>query len=212
MTHDADRLVRTLSERFDLPEPTRAGTVSIEETMAQRRSVRAFAPDPIPLAAIGQLAWAAQGVSDVATGYRTAPSAGGTLPIEVDLLIQGLPELDDGVYRYLPDEHALRLRLSGDRRDAVTRATLQQEFVRQAPVVMLLSAVPERTEARFGALAGRLIEMEVGHVAQNVSLQAVALGLGSVVVAAIREAEVAAVVELVDGERPIYLMPLGRPA
>ena len=73
-------------------------------------------PDPIPLASIGQLAWSAQGVTDAATGYRTAPSAGGTLPIEVDLMLHGVPDLEDGVYRYQPTEHALRLRLPGDRR------------------------------------------------------------------------------------------------
>jgi SagB-type dehydrogenase family enzyme len=194
-----------------LPEPARTGTVSVEETMARRRSLRAFAPEPLSLRTIGQLAWSAQGVTEPATGYRTAPSAGGTLPIEVDLLIHGVPELEDGVYRYLPAEHALRRRLAGDRREAVTQATLNQGFVREAPVVMVLSSVAARTAPRFGAFTDRLIDMEVGHVAQNVSLQAVALGLGTVVVAAIREAELAAALQLAEGERPIYLMPLGRP-
>jgi SagB-type dehydrogenase family enzyme len=193
-----------------LPDPARTGAMSVEEAMARRRSVRAFAPEPLTLRTIGQLAWSAQGVTEAATGYRTAPSAGGTLPIEVDLLIHGVPELDDGVYRYLPAEHALQRRLAGDRREAVTQATLNQGFVREAPVVMVLSSVAARTEPRFGAFTDRLIDMEVGHVAQNVSLQAVALGLGTVVVAAIREAELTATLQLADGERPIYLMPLGR--
>ncbi len=198
-------------ERIELPEPSRTGTVSLEETMARRRSQRAFAADPLALETIGQLAWSAQGVTEAATGYRTAPSAGGTLPIEVDLLVHGLPDLGDGVYRYLPSEHALRRRLSGDLTEAVTQATLNQGFVREAPVVMVLSAVAARTAPRFGALTDRLIDMEVGHAAQNVSLQAVALDLGTVVVAAIREAELSAVLQLAEGERPIYLMPLGRP-
>ncbi len=195
-----------------LPEPSRTGAVSLEETLARRRSLRAFAPDPISLQSIGQLAWSAQGVTDAATGYRTAPSAGGTLPIEVDLLLHGVPELEDGVYRYHPVEHALRLRLPGDLREAVTASTMNQGFVGDAPVVLALSAVAARTEPRFGALTARLIDMEVGHVAQNVSLQAVALGLGTVVVAAFREAELAAALELAEGERPIYLMPVGRAA
>jgi SagB-type dehydrogenase family enzyme len=211
MKDDGPGDVHGEAESIALPGPTREGTVSVEETMALRRSVRAFAPEPLSLGAIGQLAWSAQGVTDAATGYRTAPSAGGTLPIEVDLLVHGVPELEDGVYRYLPPEHALRRRLVGDRREAVTQATLNQGFVREAPAVMLLSSVAARTEPRFGAFADRLIDMEVGHVAQNVSLQAVALGLGTVVVAAIREAELTAALQLAEGERPIYLMPLGRP-
>ena len=192
-----------------LPEPAVMGTMSLEETLARRRSLRAFAPDPISLPNVGQLAWSAQGVTDAATGYRTAPTAGGTLPIEVDLLLHGVAELEDGVYRYVPAVHALRRRLSGDRRAAVTDATLNQGFVRDAPVVLAISAVAARTAPKFGAFTDRLIDMEVGHVGQNVSLQAVALGLATVVVAGFREAELAAALELADGERPVYVMPVG---
>ncbi len=194
---------------IEFPEPVQTGAVSLEETLARRRSLRAFAPDPIPLQSIAQLAWSAQGVTDAATGFRTAPSAGGTLPVEVDLLLHGVPGLEDGVYRYHPTEHALRCRLVGDRRAAVTQATLNQGFVRDAPVVVALSAVSARITPRFGDLSDRLIDMEVGHVAQNVSLQAVALGLGTVVVVAFREADLTAALELAEGERPIYLMPVG---
>jgi nitroreductase len=89
---------------------------------------------------------------------------------------------------------------------------MNQGFVRDAPVVMVVSGVAARTAPRFGALTDRLIDMEVGHVGQNVSLQAVALGLGTVVVVAFREAELAAALQLAEGERPIYLMPVGRAA
>ena len=194
---------------IELPEPAQTGAVSLEETLAHRRSLRAFAPDPVPLQHIAQLAWSAQGVTEAATGYRTAPSAGGTLPVVVDLLLHGVPGLEDGVYRYHPAEHALRRRLVGDRRAAVTETTFDQGFVRDAPVVLALSAVSARITPRFGDLSDRLIDMEVGHVGQNVSLQAVALGLGSVVVVAFREADLAAALELAEGERPIYLMPVG---
>lgn len=195
-----------------LPAPTRGGAVSLEATLARRRSLRAFASEPPSLAQVGQLAWSAQGVTEAATGYRTAPSAGGTFPVEVDLLVHGVPELPDGVYRYVPGEHALRRRLDGDRRAAVVAATFGQGFVAEASVVLALSAVAARTAERFGAMADRLVDLEVGHVAQNVSLQAVALGLGSVVVAAFREADLAAVLELAPGERPVYLVPVGRAA
>ncbi len=200
------------SALIELPAPSLMGAVSLEATLAGRRSVRAFGPDPISLERVGQLAWSAQGVTDAATGYRTAPSAGGTLPVEVDLLLCGVPDLEDGVYRYHPVEHALRRRLAGDRRSAVADATLNQGFVRDAPVIVALSVVAARTAPKFGAFTDRLLDMEVGHVGQNVSLQAVALGLVTVVVAGFREADLAAALELADGERPIYLMPVGRAA
>ena len=125
-----------------LPEPSRTDAMSLEETLARRRSVQAFAPDPIPLPTIGQLARSAQGVADARTGYRTAPSAGGTLPLEVDLLLHGVAEPEDGVYRYVPAEHALRRRLSGDRRAVVAEATLNQGFVREAPVAWSSRPLP----------------------------------------------------------------------
>ncbi|MDF1522175.1 MAG: SagB/ThcOx family dehydrogenase [Trueperaceae bacterium] len=200
------------AEPIRLPEPSRTGTLSLEATLERRRSLRAFAPEPLSIQQIAQLAWSAQGVTEPATGYRTAPSAGGTLPVEVDLVVHGVPDLEDGVYRYLPAEHALRRRLAGDRRRAVADATLNQGFVADAPVVLALSSVAARTAATFGGFADRLIDMEVGHVGQNVSLQAVALGLGTVVVAGLREAELAAALALDEGERPIYLMPVGRAA
>lgn len=90
--------------------------------MARRRSLRAFGPEPNSLEHVGQLAWSAQGVTDAATGYRTAPSAGGTLAVEVDLLLHGVPDLEDGVYRYHPVEHALRRRLAGGGVAGGTRA------------------------------------------------------------------------------------------
>ncbi|MFN2323460.1 MAG: SagB/ThcOx family dehydrogenase [Trueperaceae bacterium] len=212
MTDDAKDSGAEAADLIELPRPSLTGTVSLEETMARRRSVRAFRPDPIALEHVAQLAWSAQGVTDAATGYRTAPSAGGTLPVEMDLLLHGVPDLEDGVYRYQPAEHALRRRLAGDRRAAVVDATLNQGFVGDAPVVLALSAVAARTVPKFGAFTDRLIDMEIGHVAQNVSLQAVALGLGTVVVAGIREAELHAALQLAEGERPIYLIPVGRPA
>jgi nitroreductase len=101
-----------------LPEPSRTGATSLEETLARRRSIRAFASDAISLADVGRLAWSAQGVTDPGTGYRTAPTAGGTLPIEVDLVLHGVTGLEDGVYRYVHAVHALRQRLVGDRRAA----------------------------------------------------------------------------------------------
>ncbi len=211
MTDDAKAGGADGAVSIELPKPTLAGTISLEETMARRRSVRAFGPEPIALEHIGQLAWSAQGVTDAATGYRTAPTAGGTLPVEVDVLLHGVPDLEDGVYRYLPGEHALRRRLVGDRRAAVTDATLNQGFVRDAPVVLALSAVAARTAPKFGAFTDRLIDMEIGHVGQNVSLQAVALGLATVVVAGFRETELAAALQLAEGERPVYLMPIGWP-
>ncbi len=194
-----------------LPEPTLVGEVTVEEALAGRRSVRDYTGDPLSLRTLGQLAWAAQGVSDAGSGFRTAPSAGATFPIEVDLVVHGADGLQDGVYRYDSRDHALSMRIEGDVRADLHRAALGQVWVRDAPLVIVVSGVLARTEGRYGERAERYVHMEAGHVAQNIYLQAQALGLGTVAVGAFDDDAVASVLRLGDGERPLYLLPVGRP-
>lgn len=198
-------------QEIALAEPSVQGEVSVEQAIRQRRSVREFGPISLTMTEISQLAWAAQGVTDPARGYRAAPSAGATYPIEIDFLITGSDVVEDGVYRYEVEKHALVRRLTGDRRREVYEVALQQNSILQAPVLMLVSGKLARTEARYGERAPRFMYMEAGHVAQNVSLQATALGIDMVVVGAFRDAELARVIQLETGEQPLYILPLGKP-
>lgn len=192
-------------EVIALPSPRTEGPFSVEETLQARRSVREFAPDPLREVEIGQLLWAAQGITDP-RGFRTAPSAGALFPLEVYAVTR------DGVFHYLPAEHALRQILAGDVRPQLQAAALGQESVGEAPLVLIIAAVPARTEARYGAeRAPRYVDMEVGHAAQNVLLQAVALGLGSVPIGAFSDGGAATILELAEGEIVRYMLPVGRP-
>lgn len=188
-----------------LPAPTLQGRVSLEETLAQRRSVRQYAGRSLSQAELGQLLWAAQGVSSP-EGLRTAPSAGARYPLEVYVV---LPE---GVYHYQPQGHRLDLHLAGDQRSALHAVTLRQDAVLQAPAVLVIAAVYGRTAERYGAeRTPRYVHMEVGHAAQNVLLQAVALGLGAVPVGAFYDEDVQRVLALPDDQEPLYLIPVGAP-
>ncbi len=198
------------TEPVALPEPARAGEVSLEETLVRRRSLRSYASGDLSLATIGQLAWAAQGISDRARGFRTVPSAGATYPLELDLLIQGVEGLDDGVYRYRPDDHALQRRIAGGHRETLCHAAYHQPALRDAPVAMGISGVIARTAWRYGERAERYVHMEAGHAAQNVYLQGVALGVGTVTIGAFDDGAVSRTLQLADGEVPLYLLPLGR--
>jgi SagB-type dehydrogenase family enzyme len=187
----------------NLPAPALQGRISLEETLAQRRSVRQFADRSLTPAELGQLLWAAQGVTHPA-GLRTAPSAGARYPLETYVV---LPE---GVYHYQPQEHRLRLHLAGDQRAALHAVTLRQDAVFQAPAVLVIAAVYGRTAERYGAeRTPRYVHMEVGHAAQNVLLQAVALGLGAVPIGAFYDGDVQRVLALPDDQAPLYLIPVG---
>lgn len=199
----------TPASAIPLPQPRTTGGVSVEQALAQRRSVRAYAPDPLALAQVAQLLWAAQGVTSAAGG-RTAPSAGALHPLEVHLVAGAVVGLAPGVYRYVPDSHALVPTRSGDVRRALADAALGQDPVAAAGASIVISGAYGGTRARYGDRAERFVHMEAGHAAQNVCLQAVALGLGTVPVGALTEAAVRDVLDLADGQVPLYVMPVGR--
>ncbi len=188
-----------------LPLPRRQGPLSLEAALARRRSVRRFAARSLAAEQIGQLCWAAQGVTEPASGKRTAPSAGALYPLELDVVTAA------GVYRYAPGTHGLARRVDGDVRDRLSDAALGQQWVEDAPVVLVLSGVPARTQRKYGDRAERYVVPEAGHAAQNVLLQAEALDLAAVPVGAFQDDPVAKVLDLSRGERPLYLIPVGHP-
>ena len=191
-----------------LPAPAFEGQMSVEAALRARRSVRNFANKPLTLAQAGQLLWAAQGVTH-ANGYRAAPSAGATYPLETYLVAGAVEGLAAGLYRYLPAEHALRAVASGDLRAALTAAALGQSFIADAPISLCFAAIYERTSQRYGYRANPYVHMEIGHAGENVYLQAQALGLATVAVGAFTDDQVARVLRLPKDEKPLYLMPVG---
>ena len=192
------------------PEPRREGGPSLESTLQRRRSVRGFRPEPINLAEVGQLLWAAQGVTS-ADGKRTAPSAGGTYPLETYLVAGAVEGFAPGVYHYLPAEHALALRVAGDVRTELAAISMKQECVRTSAVSILFATVVARTAAKYGASAESYVDMEAGHAAQNLSLQAVGLDLGAVMIGAFEAEAVVSLLRLPPEHRPRYDAAVGRP-
>lgn len=190
----------------DLPVPSRDGILSLEEALATRRSVRDYAGEPLTDEQIGQLLWAAQGVTD-AEGRRTAPSAGMLYPLEIHLVTR------TGVFRYVPASHSLVGTRDGDMRRDLQAAAWGQSAVGTAPAVIVVSGVYERTAAKYGSeRATRYVQLEAGHAAQNVLLQAVALRLGAVPIGAFDDRSVQAVLNLPADCQPLYLIPVGHPA
>lgn len=199
----------TIPDTIKLPEPRYDSEVSIEETLLKRRSVRSYTDEPLTLEEVSQLLWSAQGIT-ADWGGRTAPSAGATYPLETYLVVGDVSGLGRGVHKYRPREHELRRVLDGDRRAELAAAALGQSWVRAGAVDIVLTALYERTTRRYGERGIRYVHMEVGHAAQNVYLQAVALGLGTVVIGAFHDSQVKRILNLPDDEHPLYIMPVGR--
>lgn len=191
-----------------LPPPRLEGTTSIEAALARRRSIREFAPTPLRLADLGQLLWAAQGIT-APLGGRTAPSAGAIHPLEIYVAAAEVDGLPAGMYRYLPAGHALEPLSDGDPRPGVAAAAFEQESILACAAAILFAAAPDRTTGRYGDRGPRYIHMETGHAAQNVLLQAAGLGVGGVVLGAFNDERMAKETNLRPGEEPLYLVGLG---
>jgi len=191
-----------------LPPPRTKGEVSLEHCLFERRSVRSFRNAALPLADLSQLLWAAQGIT--AEGYlRTAPSAGALYPLEVYIAAGRVDGLPPGLYHYLPKPHELVLDKAGDLRHELARAAGGQDCVANGAAIILFTAVYARTSGKYGRRATRYAHLEAGHAAQNVCLQATALGLGTVTVGAFADDEVKRVAALTQSHEPVYLIPVG---
>jgi SagB-type dehydrogenase family enzyme len=187
-----------------LPRPRVNSSVSVEEALSRRRSVRDYTDEPLTWEEIGQLLWSLQGITSN-WGGRTAPSAGALYPLEVYVVNA------EGVYHYRPQGHELEMVSASDIRQKLWGPALSQSWVAEAPAVFVISAVYERTEAKYGVRAERYVKLEAGHACQNLLLQAVALGLGSVPVGAFYDDELQSVLGLAKDRRPLYLIPVGHP-
>jgi len=203
-----------MRETVKLPPPDQKGDTSLEEAIARRRSIRHFSSEPVTLPQLSQILWAAQGITDTSMAYRAIPSAGATYPLEI-MVSCGQTTIDDivaGIYHYNMDSHSLTLHHKGDVRLELAGAALNQDFIYEAPVDIIVCAVYSRTLTRYGERGERYVHIELGHAGQNIYLQATALGLATAAIGAFNDEQVKKILRLDKQYQPLYIMPLGKPA
>jgi len=198
-----------------LPPPVVKDGPPLWSTVSARRSCRAYRPDLLTRASLSQLLWASQGITRRVRGHelRAAPSAGALYPVETYAAVHAVEEAEPGVYHYDVRAHALELIRAGDFRDEVAQAALFQDFTAAANIVIIWTALFARSKWKYRERAYRYVYLDAGHIAQNVALAAVGLGLGSCPIAAFFDDEANAIVG-VDGETEsvLYMTAVGRPA
>lgn len=194
-----------VEQQVVLPRPQKSAGMSLTEALARRRSVREFSTQALTQDELGQLLWAAQGITSD-DGRRAAPSAGALYPLEIYAVTAS------GVHHYNPHGHRLERRSGPDLRPALARAALGQTAVSSAAAVFVVAADYGRTARKYGpARSPRYVHLEAGHAAQNLLLQAVALGLGGVPVGAFDDEQVHKAISLPSAEQPVYLVAVGHP-
>ncbi len=198
-------------ERVSLPEPDSTGTTPLETLLSRRHSEREFSDHFVELATLSQLLWAGLG-RNRPSGGRTVASAGALYPLELYVVAGDVRNLPSGIYRYDGSRRALERSGAGDRRGDLARAAVGQLWVADAPLIIVVAAVDERTTVKYGDRGVRYARMEAGLVAQNICLQTEALGLGTTLVGAFDDDRVSELLGLPGGTLPLALLPIGTPA
>jgi len=203
------------SETIQLPRCEPSASTSLHDAIKRRQSVRGYRALPIGIESLGYLLWASTGIVRQHGGYqfRTAPSAGALYPIETYLVVNRVKELDAGVYHYAIDRGVLETLKKGNCQSAVSEAALDQQMCSDAAVVFVWTAIFERSKWKYGQRAYRYIYLDAGHIAENLALAAVSLGLGSCQIGALFDDEANRLVD-VDGvdESVVYMSVVGVPA
>jgi len=186
-----------------LPKPELKGEKSIEKCIFERESVRSFEDKSIEIEKISQMLWSAQGKR----GYkRTVPSAGATYPLELYITLKR-----KGFFHYNLEKHILELITEEDLSRKLVRACWDQNFIAEAYLNIIICAKFSRTTQGYGQRGVRYVFIEVGHCAQNIHLEAVSLGLGSVPIGAFEDEKVKGVLNLPKNIEPLYIIPIGHP-
>jgi SagB-type dehydrogenase family enzyme len=202
------------ARKIRLPTPGAPVMSAFAEILSRRRSIREYSPRPLPMEDISFLLWASSGLQRVEDGhaFRTAPSAGALYPVDTYVIAHRVEGVERGVYHYGVRDHLLEEVASGDFRKDLVRAALFQEFCSEASAAFVWTAVFPRAKWKYRQRAYRYVYLDAGHIAQNLALAAVGLGLGTCQVAAFFDDDMNTILG-VDGvdESVIYLSAVGHP-
>lgn len=197
---------------MQLPKPNFNGEMALEATLKNRRTIRAFRPDPLSLESLTQILWAAYGITEQGGFKRSAASGGALYPLDIYCVIgdQSVDGLSKGIYHYESLPHRLVILAEKDVRQELARACLSQMWMARAPVSLVITAEYNRICRKYGERGKRYALIEAGHSGQNIFLQAEALGLGAGIVGAFEDEQVIRVLGLPQAHEPLLIMPVGK--
>lgn len=207
---------RTVIGTFSLPTPQISTNVSVENAIQNRHSIRQYTNESLSLQDVSQLLWASQGITDTTRKFRAAPSAGHTYPLEVYIMVGkgGVNGIDEGLYHYDPQNHRLEKILNRDLRADFSKAAHGQQWVNDAPVNIIITGVYSKMINKYKdeKLSTRFVDMEAGHVGENIYLEVEARNLATVAIGSFYEDQVIELLRLPANETPLYIYPVGHSA
>lgn len=200
------------SPKIELDKPEVAGGMPLWEAIRTRQSIRNYQNIPMEKHHLSQLLWATQGISREAMGFefRTAPSAGALYPVETYLVLNNVEGIEPGIYHYDVKNHRLDQLKKGELRMEIARAALDQDMAYSANAVFVWTAMFARSKWKYKQRAYRYVYLDAGHIAENLALAAVALGLGTCQIGALYDEEVNTLIDIDgDDESILYMSTVG---
>lgn len=191
------------------------GSMNVTEAIANRESCRAYRESPLSLQLISDLCWAAQGITHERDGVsrRAAPSAGATYPYSLDVVLKSntCPDLATGIYRYDSESHQVSPRVEESIEVDLVEACYNQPVVSEAPAFLAFSAEFDKTVRQYPDHGRRYVHIEAGHIAQNVHLSCLDIGLESCPIGAFDDEHLANALSLDSRLESVYLVAFGYP-
>jgi nitroreductase len=207
---------RSALQSLALPKPKLGGGLPLAEALRQRRTVREFGDEPLPLRLLGDLLWAACGVNRMSGPFgvagRTAASASNSQEVEVYVVLR------EGAYLYDPAAHRLLPVAAGDHR-RIALGARQGSGGANAPARLVYVADLDKLERTAGFDEPGLHDPEIqksyyyvdtGLIAGNVYLFAASHGLAAWFHNCDRPALTAAL-GLRQNQRPLFAQTVGYP-
>ncbi len=184
-----------------LPAPQKEGGKPLMQVLAQRATSRAFAADPLPAQTLSNLLWAAWGINRPAEGKRTAPSARNWQEIDVYVVMASAS------YRYDAVENVLKPVATGDLRALAGT----QEFVKDAPVTLVLVADTDRMKGAAADTQQAYAWADAAFISENVYLYCASEGIATGVRAMLDRAALGKALKLGGGQIIAFAQSVGFP-
>jgi SagB-type dehydrogenase family enzyme len=186
---------------WTLPPPQTSGGKPLMQALKERKTIREFRHDALPLQTLSNLLWAGFGINRPASGRRTAPSAHDAREIDIFLVTT------EGVHVYDAAAHALRLVRAAD----IRALTGRQDFVSDAPINLVY--VADFNKLAKDSEADRLFyaASDAGFISENVYLYCASEGLATMVRAYIDRDALAKAMLLKPQQHIILAQSVGYP-
>lgn len=166
--------------RHHLPDPALPSQFCLPDAFLGRHSALELISEDFSALEVSTLLAAVGARPDLsypASGRRMYPSAGAKYPVETYLIALRCTELPSGLYHYALREHELEELWMEDLHESLLSATDDQRVL-SASLVFIFSIVYGRVAEKYGQRGLRYGLIEIGHMAQNISLTACALRKG----------------------------------